>query len=89
MPAQEEEGAGQAAAASSASAAGRGGKGRRASAAAEGGAGSGAVLATDTMTADAIKSQARELHEALAGNKVNIPALVKDATQVLSVLEKK
>lgn len=41
------------------------------------------------MTADAIKSQARELHEALAGNKVNIPALVKDATQVLSVLEKK
>ena len=88
VPVQEDEGAGQTAA-SSASAAGRGSKGRRASAAAEGGAGNGAVLANDTMTADAIKSQARELHEALAGNKAIIPALVKDANQVLSVLEKK
>ena len=39
--------------------------------------------------ADAIKAQAKELHEALASNRQRLPALEKDAQQVLAVAEKR
>ncbi len=91
--AQEEEGAGASAAAGRGG--GRGGKGRRASAVGSEGASSssssssGAAVAMDKATAEAIKAQARELHEALGTNRQRLPALEKDAQQVIEVLEKK
>ena len=43
----------------------------------------------DKATAEAIKAQAKELREALGTNRQRLPALEKDALQVLEVLEKK
>ena len=83
QPGQEDEGAG----------AGRGSKGRRASGAGGGASSSSssgaAALAADKAMADAIKAQAKELHEALAANRQRLPALEKDAQQVLAVAEKR
>jgi hypothetical protein len=66
---------------------GKGGRGRRASAV-EGSSSSSAVQASDKHTADAIKTQARELKESLAANSQALPNLEKAAQNVLGVLEK-
>lgn len=67
---------------------GRGGKSRSKRASTAGAAASEAP-ALDKVTEDAIKSQAREIREALAVNRQKLTSLEQDALQVLAVVEKK
>ena len=53
------------------------------------GAAASEAHALDKVTEDAIKSQAREIREALAVNRQKLTSLEQDALQVLAVVEKK